>query len=502
MNPSSSGPEKKLERLTALLEVSAQLNSTLQLDELLQIILDNATKAVGAQAGSVILLDESSGDLTCKVAMGEKREQVKEWFRLKLGQGIAGWVAQSGEPLLVSDVKQDKRFYSKVDEVTGFMTESILCTPLKIRDKILGVLEVVNSQGEEGFTQEDLDLLIAFSSQAAVSVQNAILVQGMDRERRYLREALEEKIQMVGSSPYSLGLRDLIAKVGPTDSTVLLRGESGTGKELVARALHQTSRRSAKAFVCVNCAALSASLLESELFGHEKGAFTGADRKRIGRFELADGGTVFLDEIGVMSLETQVKFLRVLQEREFERVGSAETLRVDTRIIAATNEELESAIAQGKFREDLYYRLKVVEIQLEPLRQRPVDIQELVTYYLQRFGGEVGKTFSGIEEEAVRVLEHYSWPGNIRELRNAIEHAVVLGSGPRLTLKDLPHTLQQLRGTETSETMADMERRHIERVLRSTGWNKRKTATILQVSRNRLDRKIEAYGLRGPEADS
>jgi Nif-specific regulatory protein len=301
-------------------------------------------------------------------------------------------------------------------------------------------------------------------------------------------------------------LQQAIVQAAPSRATVLIRGESGTGKELVARAIHYASPRQKGPFVCLNCAALSETLLESELFGHEKGAFTGATERKIGKFEAADRGTLMLDEIGEMSPSIQAKFLRVLEGHQFERVGGNQAIKVDVRVIAATNRDLEKDVAEGKFRRDLYFRLHVVEILVPPLRKRIEDVIELAAYFLERFNSETGKKIRGFTPAALEQMQKYRWPGNVRELKNVIERAVVLTQGDRVEAGDL--ALSSLAPSSESgeipqpisnyEPMAlvDVERRHILATLNAEGWNKSRTAAILGIERSTLDRKIRRYELK------
>jgi transcriptional regulator with GAF, ATPase, and Fis domain len=291
---------------------------------------------------------------------------------------------------------------------------------------------------------------------------------------------------------------DVVKIVAPTDSTVLIRGESGSGKEVIARTIHRQSDRRDKPMVAVNCGALSPTVLESELFGHEKGAFTGAIQQRLGRFELADGGTLFLDEISEMPLELQVRLLRVLQEQEFERVGGQKTIKVDVRIITATNRDLIKAIRNGSFREDLYFRLKVIELEMPPLRERIDDVPLLAQHFLQSYAGEMGRPTPTLSEEALVAMTRYPWPGNIRELKNAIERAVVLTRDDVIQPHELPLTSHMGDDPEDSDddyTLAGSEERQIRKVLRVTEWNKTQASKLLGISRARLDRKIKDYDI-------
>jgi DNA-binding NtrC family response regulator len=305
-------------------------------------------------------------------------------------------------------------------------------------------------------------------------VQTQLALKRAVEQIGYLREEIQSEYnfeEIIGASAAVLGVLEKVKRVARTDSTVLLLGETGTGKELIARAIHSGSARSCQPLVKVNCGAISAGLVESELFGHEKGAFTGAQERRIGRFELAHGGTVFLDEVSELALETQVKLLRVLQEQEFERVGSSQTQRVDVRVIAATNRNLADAVKAKAFREDLYYRLNVVPLRMPPLRERKEDIPLLVDYFLIRFGKKLGKRIEGVGQETMAQMQAYSWPGNIRELQNVIERAVVLSAGPVICLEDtLGPALDDTAPRRLCGTLEEAERAHILSVLMETKW--------------------------------
>ena len=297
-----------------------------------------------------------------------------------------------------------------------------------------------------------------------------------------------------------------IARAAPSRATVLIRGESGTGKELVARAVHFSSPRSKEKFVCLNCAALAESLLESELFGHERGAFTGATERKVGKFEAAHKGTLMLDEIGEMSPTIQAKFLRVLEGHPFERVGGSQAITADVRVIAATNRDLEQEVAEGRFRRDLYFRLRVLEIYVPPLRKRPDDVSELAHYFLRRFNAETGRKLQGFTARALEEMVQYRWPGNVREVKNVVERAVVLARGEYIDLEDLALTRLTTDGDtgniasvvaeqQVQRSLSDVERDHIQAMLDSTGWNKSQTAGILGIERSTLDRKIRRYSL-------
>jgi DNA-binding NtrC family response regulator len=340
-------------------------------------------------------------------------------------------------------------------------------------------------------------------------IGRALRQQNLEAENANLRQQLETRFGMeniVGESPAMNEVLDVVRQVAPTPVTVLLQGESGTGKELVARAIHQLSPRSRQPLVTVHCAALSPTLLESELFGHEKGAFTGANERRIGRFEQAQGGTLFLDEIGEIDATIQIKLLRFLGERTFERVGSNKTLTADARLIAATNKNLEELVKAGAFREDLYYRLCVVEIRLPPLRERKSDIPLLAQNFLKEFSRQIGKDVKDFTADALETLINYSWPGNVRELRSALERAVVLCHGDRVTVRDLPATMRPGNGAAATPqrllaqgdlTVADAEKQLILRALKDSGGNRTRAAAKIGMSRRTLHRKLHEYHLEG-----
>jgi DNA-binding NtrC family response regulator len=343
-------------------------------------------------------------------------------------------------------------------------------------------------------------------------ITRALRAQRLEGEVRELRQQLDEKYgleHLVGRSPAMLEVFEIIKQVAPTPATVLIQGESGTGKELVARALHQLSPRARQPLVTVHCAALPATLLESELFGHEKGAFTGAHERRIGRFEQANGGTLFLDEIGEIDASTQVKLLRVLGERTFERVGSNKTISVDVRLIAATNKNLAELVKAGQFREDLYFRLRVVEIWLPPLRERPGDVPLLALHFLKEIAAEYGKPVTDFTLDAMQALINYSWPANVRELRNAIEGAVALCKGDKITLRDLPPNVRGAAAAPppadrgllapggTTPTLKEAEKQLIIRALQETQGNRSLAARKIGISRRTLYRKLHEYQLEG-----
>ncbi len=369
------------------------------------------------------------------------------------------------------------------------------------------MLHLTTAAGGRPLATSDLEFSVAVCEILAESLANQLDRQRLDnalhRSRRTIRQLqsqVGDKVHIVGQSEAITDVIEKINLAAPTSATVLVRGESGVGKELVAAALHHASRRKDGPLVCLNCAALSPSLLESELFGHEKGAFTGATDRKRGKFEMADGGTLMLDEIGEMSGEVQSKFLRVLEGHSFERVGGQDPIRVDVRVVAATNRDLQAMVAEGKFRQDLFYRLNVVEIVVPPLRTRGSDVMMLANFFLKRFNAEMGRKINGITDAAQQRLRSYSWPGNIRELKNVIERAVVLNQKNMIDESDLSLTAASdatassvSRDSLTEMTLAELERLHITRVLRHTDGNKSKASQILGIERSTLDRKLKRY---------
>ena len=401
--------------------------------------------------------------------------------------------------------------------------------PLICRDKVVGVMNVA-SESVHSFSPEDLKLLTAIGNQVGVAIENARLFEDtrqksseleeayerlkslyeelkMEKEKtKTLKKALEDKFglgNIVGKNHKMQAIYELIKDISQSDSTVLVQGESGTGKELIARAIHWLSPRKEKPFVVANCSAYAETLLESELFGHEKGAFTGAIRRKKGRFELADGGTIFLDEIGEIPPATQLLLLRVLQEKKFERVGGEETIKVDVRVIAATNRDLGKEVMEGRFREDLYYRLNVIPIMVPPLRERKDDIPLLAKHFLKIYSASNRKVIRGYLEEVMEIFLDHNWPGNVRELQNVVEHAVILAKGEMIRESDLPYNL---RGT-VPRTEADItslratEKNLILKVLQEVRGNKYQAAKKLGITRSTLYGKLRRHGIMTPSND-
>ena len=516
-NSSMNPPlERHVRELQALYEIGQALSSVHDLDHLLQLAMERVVTLLDIESASSILLDEERDELYFKVAYDRRagHEQDLREVRFPAKQGIAGWVIQEGQSLVVSDVEQDSRWYSRVDAHTGTKTRSIICAPLRTKNRIIGVLEAINKiQGV--FAIEDVQLLEAFANQLALALENARLIQELQaarerlsEENRYWREAMAPTVQfdtIVGESPSMQEVYRLVERVLNTMATVLLTGESGTGKDLIARVLHYQGLRAKGPFIAINCAAIPETLLEAELFGYERGAFTGANQRKPGRFELASGGTLYLNEIGDMSPILQAKLLQVLQDRKFERVGGTETLTTDARFVAATNQDLERLIAEGGFRKDLFYRLNRFPITLPPLRERREDLGALTMYLLKRYSQELRKEVLGISKEAMGLLEHYSWPGNVRELENVIERAVILCQGTVVTAQDVPSLREHLRAPVLSGdafqlppggiVLADVEKALIQQALDQCQQNKSHAAKLLGLSRTQLRTRMRHYGL-------
>jgi Nif-specific regulatory protein len=490
-----------------LIEISALINSNYgDATSLLSRILESATKLTEGEASSLLILEPATGKLRFEIALGPKGRDVKR-FLLNPGEGIAGWVAVHGRSLIVNDVDTDSRFYADISKSIGFPTFSILAVPMRVRDVTVGVIEILNKKQKKYFTQDDLRWLEIFSIQAALAIENAKYLEKAQDEIHYLRDQVQAEKgwhNLIAQSPLILEKLDLIERVAKTDSSVLILGESGVGKELFAEQVHLKSARSAGPFVRVNCAALPEGLLESELFGHVKGAFTDAVQNRKGRFELADGGTIFLDEIGDLPLKLQAKLLRVLQQRSFERVGSSDSVTVDVRIVAATNRDVEALVEKGEFRSDLYYRLNVLPLHIPPLRQRKEDIPALADFFLRKFSRETNKRFAGFTEAAVELMLSYSWPGNVRELENAVERAVVIAKDNRVSARDLllgasATDTDDYKGKSLKEALSIFKRHFIRKALEDNRWNQTETAKVLDIQRTYLSRLVKELDISNPK---
>ncbi len=490
-----------------LLEVSALINSNYgDATSLLTHILESATRLVEGEASSLMLKDQASGKLRFEIAIGPKGKDVKKYL-LDPGEGIAGWVIQNGRSLIVNDVESDERFNPDISTSIGFPTWSILAVPMRVRDATVGVIEIINKRDKKYFTDDDLKWLEVFSVQAAIAIENARYFEKAQDEISFLRDQVQEKKgwhNLVARSAIMLEKLDLVDRIARSETSVLILGESGVGKELFAERVHRGSSRAERPFIRVNCAALPEGLLESELFGHVRGAFTDAVQDRKGRFEMAEGGTIFLDEIGEVPLRLQSKLLRVLQQKTFERVGSSESTTVDVRIVAATNRDLEGLVDKGEFRSDLYYRLNVLPILVPPLRQRQEDIVALAEHFLRKFSRETNKRFSGFTDNALELMLVYSWPGNIRELENAIERAVVISKDSWIDSGDLmlgkaSSAQGDFKGKTLKDALTTFKRHFLSSALEAHRWNQTETARILDIQRTYLSRLIRELEIVNPK---
>jgi len=485
--------------VTALVEATAAINASLDLNDVLQAVAQTAAVVLRSEASSVLLLDQRRNKLVFMAAVGDRGPAlIGEEFDADLG--IAGRVAKTGNPVVVANVDSSGDFFRGIDAKSSFQTRGLIAAPLLWKSEVIGVVEVLNKLGGDSYDAEDLSLLQIFANLAAAGAHNATQHESVVRENRGLRATLKVQTPIVGNSSALRQVTDMVNRVAGSNATVLLLGETGTGKEVTARQIHAASPRADKAFIAINCAALPETLLESELFGHEKGAFTGAHADKMGRFEMADGGTLFLDEIGDISPSTQVKLLRVLQEKEFVRVGGTRTIATDVRIVAATNRNLQKAMEDGEFREDLYYRLNVFPIRLPPLRQRKEDIPPLVEHFAKISATELGCPEPDISDEAMALLTGYRWPGNIRELQNIVERAVLLADGGTLGANQLP---REIVGEEIVQETAradsslwGYEKAMIIKALQEAGWNQSKAARALGISRDNLRYRVKKYDIK------
>ena len=501
--------EQAQARLAGLIEMNQLLVSTVEPEELLHVILAAVIRLFAVEGCSIGLVDAAARQLAFTAMEGKTK--VAE-FRIALDQGIAGWVARTGREVFSNDVSQDQRFFTGVDQQTGFKTKSVMCAPLKQYDHVIGVIEALNTTKPERFTDADLHLFSAFASLATTALSRARAFASVRNVSAAFQETVQGRYRLVtGSSAAMQEVLRLARVAAATPSTMLLLGESGTGKEVMARSIHEWSPRAEQPFIAVNCTALTPELLESELLGHEKGAFTGAIAQKKGKFELADGGTIFLDEIGDLAPNLQVKLLRVLQDKEFQRVGGVKDLRVDVRILAATNRDLQQAMRKGTFREDLYYRLNVVALTLPALRERREDIFVLIHHFIGHYCREMNHVPMTIEPEALDRLQNYAWPGNVRELQNTIERAVVLSQGVRISLADLPVGVSgqsdaRSDGTATIEeideslplsvAIDEFSRIRIRKALAASGENQTEAARRLHLPQSNLSRIMKRLGMR------
>ncbi len=504
--------------LDLLYEFSRSLHELIELDDLLAAVVEKTKNLLDAEGCSVILLDESGTQLYFPYTNPETPEVAErlQSLRMPADQGIAGAVLQSGQALVVPDVRADGRFYQEADRVTGGETRSILCVPLRTRRGIIGVIECINKRSGD-FNRSELTFLEALAGSIAVAIENARLYQMAKRsEARLLDEvALLERERpvrqrfagIVGSGAAIERVFRLVESAISSPITVLLQGETGSGKEVVARAIHYEGPRKHKPFIAINCGAFTETLLESELFGHRKGSFTGAVADKRGLFEAADGGSVFLDEVGDTPPAMQVKLLRVLERGEVIRVGDTQVRHTDCRVISASNKELAAEVRTGRFREDLFYRLNAFPIRVPPLRERQEDIPVLASYLLDRLAQRWGRKTVSLSPETLDCLSGYHWPGNVRELEHELERAVTLaGDAEVIGIAYLsPHIATSVAaGPKPTGTLraarTAFERAYIERILQANRGNVSHSAKALGISRVMLQRKMKILGLRSDPA--
>ena len=494
-------------KLAMLVDVSRALTGTLNLQAGLYGVLEVLQRHCGALRGAIALVEEETGMLAVEAARGYPRPTGR--VRYRIGEGVTGMVAQSGVPAVVPRVSREPRFlYRAATRAHRGEEVTFICVPIALDGGTVGTLGIEQPCLEGHVADRTVHALRI----AAGMIAQALRIQSLvDQERRQLveentqlRQELKERYEfthIIGNSGPMRRVYEQVSQVMATSATVLIRGESGTGKELIAHALHQHSPRAGRPFIRVNCAALPETLVESELFGYERGAFTGALARRKGRFELADGGTLFLDEIGELSPSTQAKLLRVIQEREFERLGGIATIQVDVRLVAATNKDLERAQAEGTFREDLYYRLNVFTICVPPLRERKSDVLQLADHFVEKYARLHGRSIKRISTPAIDMLMTYHWPGNVRELENTIERAILVADGDVIHGHHLSPTLQtaEASGTVVSgslgEAVAAFESNLIQDALKTTRGNRARAARLLGTTERIINYKIRRYGI-------
>jgi Nif-specific regulatory protein len=483
--------------------------------EVCETALTGLLPAVGADIGAVLLFRGRTGDRTdpnqLRIVFYCAPERSP--YR-RVSTKLSARVLQQQEAILATGISSGSR-PSEFETLHEMGAKSVICAPIRSGDQVHGLLHLYSRQSGRQLDADALELVLAVGGHLATILGNLDQKESLTASLQHaqdqyssLRQLLEIESDLIGDSLPMRELRDTIARVAASDVAVLVRGESGVGKELVAQAIHFNSDRRKGPFVCLNCAALTETLLESELFGHEKGAFTGATGRKTGKFEQAHQGTLLLDEVGEMPLSTQAKFLRVLEGHAFERVGGETSVRADVRVVAATNRDLEAAVQAGEFRKDLLYRLQVIEIQVPPLRQHASDVPALTEHLLGRACQRTGRPRMRFSDAAMEMLRGHDWPGNVRELRNVVERAVVLAEGPEITAADLRFTplprsdgppADGLAGTQKVVSLEEAERSHILLAMGSTNWKKRDAARILGIDRSTLDRKLAKYDIRPPE---
>jgi Nif-specific regulatory protein len=498
---------QKIDEIKLFYDISIALNEHLDLKKSLYKVLDLLSEGLGTERGTITILNPLRNEITIEVGQGLTASAIKKG-KYKLGEGITGSVIEKGNPIAIPKISEEPLFLDRTASRKNkdHIDYSYICVPIKKGKQVIGAL-AGDRPYDEGFNlKEGSEILSVVATMLATHVIN---LEKITQEREHLKEEntrlkteLENKYRfsnIIGTSNKMRDVYQMISHVSRSNATVLVRGESGTGKELVASSIHYNSPRAKQPFVKVNCAALPGNLIESELFGHEKGSFTGAINQKLGKFELAHKGTIFLDEIGSIDLDVQVKLLRVLQEREFERIGGHKTIKVDVRIVAATNKNLEKAVEEETFRGDLYYRLNVFPIYLPPLRERKTDILLLADHFLEKYAAENMKDIKRISTPGIDMLMGYHWPGNVRELENCIERAVLLCDEGVIHSYHLPPTLQTgsesgtLPASTLEEAVAALEREMIVDALKNTRGNISAAADMLGTTVRKFSYKAKSY---------
>ena len=498
---------RKLQELSVLFEISQILQNSDNMQTALSPIIEHTIKSMEMFQGVITLLNRQTGEISIDASYGITEDRAEK-VKFQVGEGITGTVIKTGEKITIEDVTQDPRFLDKTKSKKRWSNHSFICVPIKAGTETIGTISAQRKRTSDFVLEEDAKLLSIIGSMIALAVRirrsSQEKQEELKNENLRLQNELKNKFtpkNIIGSSAAMQEVFDLIAQVSRSEATVLIRGESGTGKELIAHAIHYNSMRSDKPFIKVNCAALPETIIESELFGHEKGAFTSAVAARKGRFELANGGTIFLDEIGDLSPTTQVKLLRVLQEKEFERVGGTETIKINVRVVAATNRDLEALMLESKFREDLYYRLNVFPVHVPPLRDRKSDIMLLADHFTEKYSRKNSKDIKRISTPAIQLLTSYHWPGNVRELENCIERSVLLSYDDVIHGNLLPPSLQSAEstGTEIDNTLQqaldNLEKELIMDALKSAKGNLTKAAEILGISERIIGLRKKKYNI-------
>jgi len=500
---------KKIEEVTLLYEVSEALNAQLDLKKSLYRVLDLLSNSMNMVRGTITILDPIKNEINIEVAHGISK-RAADSVKYQIGEGITGRVFQSGKALTIPKISKEPLFLNRTASQQKNVKQemSFICAPIKKGKQVIGAFSVNRPYEKSYDLKQGEKLMSVIATMLARHVSNLETIRlekdQLREENKRLRGELEKKYRItdiIGNSNKMREVFQMISQVSASNATVLIRGESGTGKELVANSIHYNSLRFKKPFVKVNCAALPANLIESELFGHEKGAFTGAINQKLGKFEMAHKGTIFLDEIGSIGLDVQVRLLRVLQEREFERVGGHRTIKCDVRVIAATNKNLEKSVEDESFRGDLYYRLNVFPIYMPPLRERKTDVLLLADFFLEKYARENHKNILRFSTPAIDMMMEYHWPGNVRELENCIERAVLLCDEGVIHSYHLPPTLQTGKETNTlpqlslEDAVAKLEREMLIDALKNTRGNITMASELLHTTVRKFGYKAKQYGV-------